>query len=147
MKKLCVVLFIVSCLVCAARAEDATETKGSLPPPEKTELKMNELKAQLVDLDGKVIETIINCVFDFQQVKGTQYRASCGYYASDDGEFIIIPSESVLIPEKGKELFQELAKKTGGGPFNSQRVYLQVRGKRLEAVGTRYSKNKGEYSW
>ncbi len=144
MKKLYAALLLLSCLTCAVRAEDAAEAKGSLPPPEKNEMKMNELKAQLVDLNGKVIETLVNCVFAFEQVKGGQYRANCGYYSEDES---ILPTQSVLIPEEGKEFFQELAKKTGAGPGNTQRVYLRVSGNRLEAVGTRYSKSKGAYSW
>lgn len=147
MKKLCVVLFIVSCLVGIVSAEDAAGAKGSLPPPEKKEMKMNELQAQLVDLDGKVIETVINCVYFFEQVKGGQYRARCGYYAGSDEDGGIVTPESVLIPEEGKEFFQALAKKTGSGPGSNQRVYLHVNGKKLKAVGARYSKSKAEYSW
>lgn len=143
MKKLCVVLFIVSCLVCTARAEESAGTKGSLPPPEKGEMKMGDLKAGLVDLDGKIIATIINFATSFEQVSGGQYRASCGYYHG--GEGVITPT-SVLLPEEGKELFQALAKRGISGG-SRQVVYLQVRGKRLEAVGTRYSKSKGEYCW
>ncbi len=144
MKKLCCVLFVVSCLASIVSAEESAGAKGSLPPPEKGEMPLNKLKAQLVDLNGKVIETLVNCVFAFEQVKGGQYRANCGYYGGGEG---IVTTQSVLIPEEGKEFFQELAKKTGAGPCNNQRVYLRVSGKGVEAVGTRYSKSKGEYSW
>jgi hypothetical protein len=143
MKKLYAALLLLSCLTCAVHAEDAAGAKGSLPPPEKKEMLMNELQAQLVDLDGKVIETIINFATSFEQVSGEQYRASCGYYHG--GEGVITPT-NVLLPEEGKELFQTLAKRGISGG-SRQVVYLQVRGKRLEAVGTRYSKSKGEYSW
>lgn len=143
MKKLCCVLFVVSCLVCAVRAEDAAGTKGSLPPPEKKEMRMDELKAQLVDLDGKVVEAAINYVMYFEQMNNGKYRASCGYYVGG----VTINTTPVLIPEEGKEFFQDLAKKSGSGLTNTQRVYLHVTGKKIEAVGTRYSKSKAEYSW
>jgi hypothetical protein len=107
-------------------------------------MKTTELQAQLVDLDGKVIAVVMNYVLRFEQVKEAQYRASCGYYGDGEGK---LSSQYILIPEEGKEFFQELARKSGSGPASNQRVYLYVHGKRLEAVGTRYSKSKGEYSW
>jgi len=128
-------------------------TDSPTPAPEKKEMRMDELKAQLLDLDGKVIETSINYVSSFEQVDGKRYRAYCGCYGSSSG----FGSESVLIPEEGKEFFQDMAKKnTYGGGF--QTVYLRVHSKKpiqiessyplsLEAVGTRYSKSKNEYSW
>lgn len=141
MKKLYVVLFIVSCLVCAARAEDATGAKGSLPPPEKKELKMSELKSQLVDLNGKVVPAKINHVYDLAQVEKGKYRAWCDWF----GQGLNAPL-LVTIPEEGFECFQTLSKKDdydGGGKV----VYLKIQNKKAEAVGTRYSKSKGEYSW
>jgi len=150
MKKLCCVLFIVSCLTGLMYAEDSA---GSLPEPEKKEMQMGELKAQLLDLDGKVVETIINCAMSFEQVEEGKYRALCAYYGGSEG---LITPEPVLVPEEGKEFFQTLAKRgiDGGG---NKVVYLLVHSKNppkvgryrpsLEAVGTRYSKSKGEYSW
>lgn len=138
----------------SAPAEAAPAVVGPPPPPEKKEMRMNELKAQLLDLDGKVIETSINYVSSFEQVDGKRYRAYCGCYGSSGG----FGSESVLIPEEGKEFFQDMAKKNSYGS-GFQTVYLRVRSKNpisieksnypisLEAVGTRYNKSKDEYSW
>lgn len=153
MKNLYRLLFLFFCLASMAPAENEAGSTGSPPPPEKKEMRMDELKAQLLDLDGKVIETTINYVYSFEQMDGKRYRAQCGCYGGSGG----LGSESVLIPEEGKEFFQDMAKKnTYGGGF--QTVYLRVHSKKpiriessyplsLEAVGTRYSKSKNEYSW
>lgn len=135
------------------KSSSAPAVVGPPPPPEKKEMRMDELKAQLLDLDGKVIQTSINYVSSFEQVDGKRYRAWCGIYGSGGG----FGSESVLIPEEGKEFFQDMAKKNNYGS-GFQTVYLRVHSKKpiqiesryplsLEAVGTRYSKSKGEYSW
>jgi len=153
MKKLYAALLLLSCLTCV-RAEESNTSVEQLPPPEKKAMRMDELKAQIFDLDGKVIETVINYVSSFAQVDGNRYRAYCGIYGSGGG----VGSELVLIPEEGKEFFQDLAKKNTYGS-GLQTVFLRVRSKTpipiekslypisLEAVGARYSKSKGEYSW
>lgn len=121
-----------------------------IPAPEKKEMRMDELKAVLIDLDGKVIKTTINFVSSFEKVSDKQFRAGCAYY--DGGT--IISTEYALIPEEGAELFKT---KAGKGVGSQQTVYFRVNTKkpvrsggisfRLEAVGTRYSQIKNEYSW
>jgi hypothetical protein len=135
----------------------ASLSANALPPPEKDEMSITDLEQQLFNLDGKVVETEFTYVSSFEQVAPRQYRAYCGYYK---GTSSILSGESILIPEEGKELFEEMAEKD---MFNSssETVYLMVHSKspvrveggrtrwsfELEAVGTRFKKSKGVYSW
>jgi len=127
---------------------------SALPPPEKDEMTIAELQTQLFSLDGKIIETEITSVSSFEQIAPGKYRAYCYYYK---GGGSVSSGESVLIPEEGKEFFEELAKKDffNGG---SKTVYLLVHSEKpirvkgsysykLEAVGERYRKSKGTYKW
>ena len=117
---------------------------------------MSELNTRLVELDGKVIETKITRVYSFEQVNAEKYRAYCYYYTGSSGSS---SGESVLIPEEGKEFFEEMSKKGYGG--SSETVYLWVHRKnpvrvkgdayswsyQLEAIGEHYRKSTGKYSW
>lgn len=125
-----------------------------LPAPEKDELPITELSQKMFDLDGKIVETKITSASSFEQIAPQKYRAFCYYYM---GTASMITSESVLVPEEGKAFFQELAKKDFDSG-SSRTVYLFVHSKtaisvkgggvfKLEAVGTRYRKSTGEYSW
>ncbi len=153
MKKLCCVLFIVSCLVGAVRAEDAAAgSKGSLPPPEKNEMTMTELKASFFELDGRVVKTTINTASDITQRDEKTYYANCGYHGLGGGAFSL---PTVLIPAEGKDFFQALSKISTGD--NPQFVYLLVTIKNpvqigisscfLKAVGNYYDEATAEYSW
>jgi thiol-disulfide isomerase/thioredoxin len=113
-----------------------------LPAPEEKEMKFSELTAQIIDLNGKVVKTTINFVTSFNQTGQGEYSALCAYRGGSD----TINGEFVKIPEKGNSFFQELAKKNNGDG-GEKTIYLFVCGKTLEAVGTRYKKDKGEYSW
>jgi hypothetical protein len=121
-------------------ASDAPSGSAPLPPPEKKELKFNEVKAQIIALDGKVVKTTINRVSNFEQLAQGKYLAYCGCSGA------INSSAVMYIPEEGKEFFQTLENHyqyNGTG----KTIYVRVRGKALDAVGTRYSNSRGEYSW
>lgn len=135
--------------------EKETEPEG-LPAPEKKRLDMTELNLNLFNLDGKVVETKINSILSFEQVASDYYRAYCFYTTANT----IGSGESVLIPEEGKEFFSKAAEQMGlsfGSRSRSETVYLLVCSKKpfsvknwpfkLKAVGTRYKKSTGEYSW
>lgn len=112
------------------------------PPPEKDEMTINELAACLFDLDGKVIETEVTGASSFDQVAKGKYRVYCRYYkgsGSYNGEY-------VSFDEDGKEFFEELTKKDYWSS-STETVYLLVENGKLEAIGTRYKKSKGTYSW
>lgn len=134
-----------------------TAPAAELPAPEKDEMPITELEQQLFNLDGKIIETEITSVMSFEQVSPGKYRAYCYYYKGTSSS---ISGELVLLPEEGKEFFQEMAKKDMWSG-STEVVYLMVHSKnpirvekaspsysyKLEAVGTKYRKSKGEYSW
>lgn len=126
-----------------AEKKPSAKTDSVISAPEKKELDFNELTEQIINLDGKVIKTSINHVSnDFTQRKNGEYHASCGQTGQNNSVRLTL----VMFPEEGKDFFQYLAKQNhwGGG---SRTVYILVRGRTLEAVGTRYRKNKNEYSW
>lgn len=142
MKKLYCALLAACCLIGLVQAGEESKSERSLPAPEKREVKFGELKAKMVDLDGKVVKTTINEVFNFEQTQKGKYKAWCGYYAGTASS-----KEWVTFPEEGKEIFEELAKKSSWSDGGGKTIYLHVRGKNLEAVGSRYRKDKDEYSW
>jgi len=127
------------------------------PAPEKKEMTMGEVNSRLVDLDGKVVETKINSVSSFEQVNGGKYRAYC-YYSTGTS---FSSGELVLIPEEGKEFFEELSKKPIFSGNSGETVYLWVHSKKpvkaksgsytysyqMEALGTRYRKSTRKYGW
>lgn len=141
-------LLLLSLVVASFAAQTA-----ELPAPEKDEMTITELEQQLFSLDGKIIETEITYVSNFEQVAVGKYRAYCGYYK---GNVNILHGESVLVPEEGKEFFEELAGKDILSS-SSKTIYLLVHSEKpiregrysykLEAVGEKYRKSKGEYSW
>lgn len=125
-----------------------------LPPPEKEEMSFSALDAELIDLDGKVIETEITSAVEFEQVGEGMYIANCCCFESSSS---FTPCAYVFLQEEGKEFFKELAEKDilNG---SSETIYLLIISKnpkkfdghkicKLEAVGTRYKKSKGSYSW
>ncbi len=145
-------LFVLG-LVMVSLAVQAAE----LPAPEKDEMPITELQAQLFSLNGKIIETEITSATNFEQVAAGKYRAYCYYYKGTSSS---ISGESILIPEEGKEFFEELSKKDFWNS-SSKTVYLMVHSEKpvrvkggnsswsfkLEAVGTKYRKSKNEYRW
>jgi hypothetical protein len=141
----CVLVFTISFSVSA------------LPPPEKDEMTIGELEGQIYNLDGKVIETEVTYASSFEQIAQGKYRAWLGYYKGTG----FSSSEYVLIPEEGREFAEELAEKDTFGGGSTETVYLLVHSKKpltvkgpryttsfeLEAVGTRFKKSKGIYTW
>lgn len=125
-----------------AEKRPVASSKSAPPAPEKGEMKMSEMKANMVDLNAKVVKTTINRVSSFEQTGKGEYRAWCYFWdgSSSAGEW-------VKIPEEGKEFFQTLAKQNNWGGGGGRSVYFFVRGSSCEAVGTRYRKDKGEYDW
>jgi len=125
---------------------------GTFPPPEKDEVSIIDLKAKSFSLDGKVVEAEFTYLHDFEQVASGKYTACIHYYKGTSSA----TGEHFLIPEEGKEFFEELAAK-GYGSSSTKTVYILVHrekpiraGKRsfkYEAIGTKYRKSKGEYSW
>jgi hypothetical protein len=137
MKKTAVILLgTVMALAWTVRAED-------LPAPEKKEVTVTDLQSQMIDYDGKVVEMEFTYISSLNQVGQGLYRVSCGYY-HDSASF---GTCSVYFDEDGKEFFSKLAKQ-GSNYVDTftETVYVQVRDKKLYAVGTRYRKGKG-YQW
>lgn len=116
---------------------------ASYPAPEKKEMTLIELTRQLFDLDGKVIETKITGADFMKQIKENQYSITCYYYMGSD---TIIEGEYVTFNSDAKKFSEDLAKRD---LFNgsSKKVYFFVHNKKLEAIGRRYKKSSGEYSW
>ena len=125
---------------------------GTFPAPEKDEISIIDLKTKSFNLDGKVIEAEFTYLHDFEQVDAGKYTACIHYYkgtASATGEHF-------LIPEEGREFFEELAAK-GYGSSSTKTVYILVhhekpiragnRSFKYEAIGTKYRKSKNEYRW
>jgi len=121
----------------------AALSASALPPPEKDEMTISELAANKFSMEGKIIETEITNASNFEQTAPGKYRAWCYYYKGIG----IGSSEMVYIPEEGKEFFKELAEKDTLGGGSTETVYLQVKDGKFTAVGTRFKKSKGIYTW
>ena len=119
----------------------AALSASALPPPEKDDMTLGELLANVFSLEGKVIETAVTHALSFEQTKSGKYRAFIHHHHGSS-----LSSEWVYIPEEGKEFFEELSEKSSRN--GSTELYLLVGKKgRLEAVGERYRKSKGIYTW
>ncbi|MCF7847575.1 MAG: hypothetical protein K9M45_01900 [Kiritimatiellales bacterium] len=128
----------------------------TLPPPEKDELTVTELKAQLFNLDGKVIETEITSAIEFQQLAKGRYAAKCLYH---DGSRNVHPSATgtmVLFNEEGRGFAEDMVKRDlWGSPretvfllvHSESPIRLERRQYKLEAVGKRFIKKTGIYKW
>ncbi len=129
----------------------AALSAGALPPPEKDEVSIIDLKTKSFNLDGKIVEVEFTYLHNFEQIDQGQYTACVHYYkgrASATGE-------QFLIPEEGKEFFEEMATKGYGS--STKTVYILVHrekplraGKRTfkyEVIGKKYRKSKGIYIW
>jgi hypothetical protein len=128
----------------------------SAPPPEKKELTITELAGQLYDFDGKVIEVEVTRGYGLDQIAKGKYTVYLYYrkaYGSSNGE-------KVLIPVEGKEFIDELCARKYGQD-STETIYIYIHSEdpirvesgdythsfKLEALGTRYRKSKGTYSW
>jgi thiol-disulfide isomerase/thioredoxin len=125
----------------APEEEEEEAVPEKLPAPEKDSMTLQELLTSRFGLEGKVVETEVTLATSLEQQRNGQYRIFCHYHKGGS-----CSAESVYIPEEGKELFEELTKKQySSSPTD---VYLRVsKGGRLTAVGSRYRKSTGEYSW
>jgi hypothetical protein len=137
MKKTAIILLgTVIALAWTVRAED-------LPAPEKKKVTVSDLQSQLLDYEGKIVEIKFTYISSVRQVEQGKYSAFCSYY--NDAE--INGSCTVYFGEDGKEFFSDMARKTGGYYDEiNETVYVQVKDKKLYAVGARYRKGKG-YEW
>jgi hypothetical protein len=117
---------------------------NALPPPEKEEMNLQEIQANRISLEGKIIETRISFIEDIEQRKDGTYRAQAWL----DVDYDTMHSAWVYFPndEDAREIMEELAEKSWGSSKTD--IYLLVKkANRLEVVGTRYKKSKGVYSW
>ena len=149
MKKKSIRIFLLSFILLALQGVAA-------PAPEKNDITMTDLMTRLYDFDGKVVEVEVTRASSFDQIGKGKYSAYMYYYkgiGSYNGEY-------VLIPEGGKELIAELADRDYG-QYSTETIYMLVhceepiriksgdhtRTFKLEALGTKYKKSKGVYSW
>lgn len=144
---------VVSLESAGSAPQEVREPLGPPPAPEKKELPISELADRLSEFDGKVVEVILNHVQGFREVGEGTYRVSCSYRVGSPP----YENQSVLIREAGREFFEAWA--TPGARRVQKFVYMRVHSEtplkieglsqsfRLEAVGLRYRKSKGTYSW
>ncbi len=108
------------------------------------ELDVGEFQLKRKDLQGKVVELTFERVVDLKQT-GQGYTARLIFESAREKEGV-----TVLVPEEGLELFQEMAERMPRSP-RRETVYIEVISANIsQAVGTRYSKGKPEgerYSW
>ena len=126
------------------------------PPPEKKDMTMTELTSQLFNLDGKVVECEITRASSFDQIAKGKYSVYL-YFYKGNGSY---NGERVLIPEDGRDFIEEMAERNYGN-WSTETIYLLVHSEKplevkggdytrtfkLEALGTRFRKSKGTYSW
>jgi hypothetical protein len=163
MKQLWTIILISACLTGALWAEDDSESapqaptkeaptkpskkplkeSNSLPLPEKKSLPLSDINAQIISLNGKVVETEITHANDITQLSTELYRVWAYFYTPSVNN---VNSSYIEFPPEGKEFFEKLSRKD---ILNSgrEKIYLLIRNKKVTAVGTRYNKSKNEYSW
>ena len=115
---------------------------SAYPPPEKNDMELNEILMNQINLTGKIIETRISYIEDIRQQKGGGYRAQVWL----DVGYTTMHSAWVNFPADAKDFIDELATKSWGS--SKTELYILVKkGGTLEAVGEKYKKSKGTYSW
>jgi len=123
----------------------AALSASALPPPEKDELSLAEIKLQLYDLDGKIVEMEYSYAKYIKKESSGEYSVYCKTHTntSFSGKKIYFSGEEAL------DYFEDVAKKRED-PFNTtltESVYVLVEGTKLIAVGERFKKSKGIYTW
>ena len=119
----------------------ATAPASAYPPPEKDEMRVDELNSQIFDLDGKVVELTANDFESFRQIGKGEYSTYCSCYKG----FNHLGGVSVHFSgEEAKKFFKELVEKDMD---SNKEVYVFVENKKITAIGHRFKKSKGIYSW
>lgn len=120
-------------------AEPGTEPDAA--PSE--ELNVEEFLLRRNELKGQVVELTFDKVVSLKQAGNDGYVAIVTYESPRIAEGL-----SILVPQDGLELFEELSRRN---TRSRQQIYVQVLSpSAVKAIGTRYNKNKdaGErYSW
>jgi hypothetical protein len=138
MKKL--FLPIITILAVAALSVSA------YPPPEKDDMTLTELEKRIFEFDGKVVEVEITYAYDIEPKSPGNFSVWCSY---DEGGRWDGSGRTIYFSndKDGKvlEFFEELVASRWSGGRKS--LYVLVEGKTLTAIGEKYKKSKGSYSW
>jgi len=121
----------------------AALSASALPPPEKEEMLLTELEQKMFDFDGKIIEIEVTYATSLEQKSSTEYRAYCYCYTGSGyagGASVYFSKD-----DDAMEFFQELIKRSYGSGLTS--FYVQVDGEKFIAVGEKFKKSKGIYTW
>jgi len=121
----------------------------ALPPPEKDEISVDKIDMQLHDLDGKIVEMEFSYVTSIKQKDSGTYTAYCKRWTDNNGYATSSGKTVHFSGEEALDYFEDLAKKSED-PWNSslsESIYVLVEGKKLTAVGERFKKSKGIYTW
>ncbi|MBL7011745.1 MAG: hypothetical protein ISR85_02300 [Kiritimatiellales bacterium] len=127
----------------------ATLSASAFPPPEKDEIPVDEIKELLRDLNGKVVEMEFAYAQTLSNVGSGNYTIFCGRFEDRGGASFISKMTVHFSGEEALEYFKDLSEQDVA-PFTfslGESVYVLVDGNRLRALGTRYKKSKGTYSW
>jgi hypothetical protein len=116
------------------------------PPPEKDDMTIAELVAKIFAFDGKVVEIEVSYASNVKQISADECRAYCYFYSPNNTE----PDggQSVTFPA-GEDVMEFLEDLSTGDYWNgnTSSFYVYVDGKKLIAIGEKYKKSKGTYSW
>jgi len=122
----------------------AALSASALPPPEKGDMTLSELEQNLFDLDGKIVEVEVTRAYGLEQSSAGKYKVYCSYedggsYSGNGATFYFSKNEDAI------EFFQDLVKKGYGSGKTS--FFVQVNGETYTAVGKKFKKSKGIYTW
>lgn len=127
----------------------AALSASALPPPEKDGVRLNKLKEQLSSFDGKVVEVEFSCAISLKEDGPGQWTVLCKVWTRNGS--VHYPS-NVRVSFSGKDAkkyFDDLLEEPED-PYNdaaTESIYLLVDGKTCRAVGKRFKKSKGIYTW
>ena len=140
MKKLLSIITVLSITTLSASA---------YPPPEKDDMTLAELDKRILEFDGKVVEIEITYAWDINQSSRGKYSVHCDFI--EGGNYLNYGGAGTQIyftnDKDGDALkfFEELVQRRWSGSRSS--FYVLVEGKKVTAIGEKYKKSKGAYSW
>jgi hypothetical protein len=123
----------------------AALSASAYPPPEKDEITIAELESKLFQYDGKVVEVQVTYGHNMQQFSSTKSRIYCYFYTGAGGALEGGRLVTFTPDEDAVEFFEDLSKKDYGAGRTS--FYVYVDGTSVIAIGEKWKKSKGTYSW
>jgi len=120
---------------------------SAYPPPEDDEMTLVQLSDRMIEFKGKVVEVEVRYVKNIERETPEKYSVECSYNQEQGGKRYVTETIYFFADEDGEalEFFEDLVERGYSG--SRKPFYVLVEGRTLTAIGRKYKKSKGSYSW